>query len=157
MINDNYAAKLRDPRWQKKRLEIMNRDEWCCQLCFDDESTLVVHHRLYLPNKEPWEYPDELLITLCEDCHNRETDYIDIACGYVVDSLKRHFLSNDIERLAEGIFYLEPLHQADVVADAYARAFTDKDIQRFLVGIILSELGKQANKNTSRRLNNAQR
>ena len=42
-----YAEKLKDPRWQKKRLEILERDAWVCQKCFDTKSTLHVHHRIY--------------------------------------------------------------------------------------------------------------
>lgn len=68
-----YAAKLKDPRWQKKRLEILNRDEWACRLCGDTENTLHVHHRYYLPKHEPWEYEDDALETLCMDCHQIET------------------------------------------------------------------------------------
>ena len=37
-----YSQKLKDPRWQKKRLQILERDEWNCQICHDNESTLVV-------------------------------------------------------------------------------------------------------------------
>lgn len=71
-----YAEKLKDPRWQKKRLEIMNRDRFACRGCGDEESHLNVHHCYYLPGKMPWEYPDCDLITLCEDCH------IDMAFRY---------------------------------------------------------------------------
>lgn len=67
-----YSQKLKDPRWQKKRLEIMQRDDWTCQRCYWTEDTLVVHHKTYLKGKNPWEYPDSLLITLCEDCHTVE-------------------------------------------------------------------------------------
>lgn len=66
-----YAEKLKDPRWQKKRLEIFNRDSFRCQLCDDDSSTLIVHHKKYLPKTEPWEYDINLLITLCEGCHKK--------------------------------------------------------------------------------------
>jgi hypothetical protein len=72
MSNKTYSEKLKDPRWQKKRLEILQRDEWICQNCGDDESTLHVHHKWYEPGNEPWDYPPEALITLCEDCHQRE-------------------------------------------------------------------------------------
>lgn len=64
-----YADKLKDPRWQKRRLEILQRDEWCCTFCKDKESTLHVHHQMYEKGKEPWEADDWVLITLCEDCH----------------------------------------------------------------------------------------
>jgi hypothetical protein len=62
-----YGEKLRDPRWQKVRLTIMNRDGFACKLCQDLKSTLNIHHLKY--EKEPWDCPPELLITLCEDCH----------------------------------------------------------------------------------------
>lgn len=69
-----YLAKLRDPRWQKKRLQIMQRDEFTCQKCFDSTTTLNVHHNFYQKNTEPWDYPDFALVTFCAECHKEETD-----------------------------------------------------------------------------------
>lgn len=63
-----YSEKLRDPRWQRKRLEILQRDNWTCIHCNSKDKPLQVHHVLYL-KINPWEYPDHLLQTLCEDCH----------------------------------------------------------------------------------------
>lgn len=62
-----YSEKLTDPRWQRKRLEILNRDNFSCQLCGSDKYTLHVHHKSY--NGDPWETANSELITLCEDCH----------------------------------------------------------------------------------------
>jgi hypothetical protein len=64
-----YAEKLKDPRWQKKRLEIMSRDKFTCQRCKDATSTLNVHHRYYEKSAMPWEYPDDALVTYCQKCH----------------------------------------------------------------------------------------
>lgn len=64
-----YAEKLKDPRWQKLRLKILERDNWTCRYCGDTETTLHVHHRHY-EGKEPWDTPEELLDTLCVDCHS---------------------------------------------------------------------------------------
>lgn len=67
-----WSAAFRDSRWQKKRLDVMNRDGWRCQSCGDyDGATLNVHHAFYEKNKAPWEYPDETLSTLCEACHTK--------------------------------------------------------------------------------------
>ena len=63
-----YSEKLKDPRWQKKRLLILERDGWSCQSCGDKESTLNVHHLWYEGN-DPWDAPEESLLTLCEPCH----------------------------------------------------------------------------------------
>jgi hypothetical protein len=65
-----YSDKLKDPRWQKKRLEIFERDGWKCMACGEKDKTLHIHHIFYLPKKEPWEIPNGFLITFCEDCHN---------------------------------------------------------------------------------------
>lgn len=64
-----YSEKLQDPRWQKKRLEILERDKWACRACGEKEKTLHVHHIFYVPNTEPWDIPAGLLITFCKDCH----------------------------------------------------------------------------------------
>ena len=66
----NYSKKLQHPKWQKKRLRILERDCWTCQICKDTDSPLHVHHRWYEKNREPWDYPDEALTTLCEKCHD---------------------------------------------------------------------------------------
>ncbi len=62
-----YLRKLSDPRWQKKRLKILERDKWTCKKCGDTETELHVHHLEY--HKDPWNTPDKLLITLCAHCH----------------------------------------------------------------------------------------
>lgn len=70
----NYSEKLKSPKWQKKRLEILKRDEFSCQLCGDEESTLHVHHIGY--SSDPIKTPNELLITLCESCHSEEEELL---------------------------------------------------------------------------------
>lgn len=64
----DYAEKLKDPRWQKKRLKIFERDEWKCLCCGDSKETLHVHHLTYSKG-DPWKAPDNQLETLCETCH----------------------------------------------------------------------------------------
>lgn len=66
-----YAKKLLDPRWQRKRLEIMQRDDFACRDCSGRNATLHVHHNYYTYGKQPWEYPDSALVTLCDGCHEK--------------------------------------------------------------------------------------
>lgn len=66
---DSYMEKLRDPRWQKRRLEILSRDEFRCRICGAEQATLNVHHIEYTA-AEPWDEPPENLVTLCEHCHS---------------------------------------------------------------------------------------
>lgn len=67
-----YSEQLRDPRWQRKRLEIMQRDGFACIACGSTIKTLNVHHIQYVAGHAPWEYPDSELHTLCQDCHADE-------------------------------------------------------------------------------------
>lgn len=64
-----YAKKLDDPRWLARRIEILQRDKLTCCDCGSTSKPIHVHHVIYHRGKQPWEYGDELLRTLCEDCH----------------------------------------------------------------------------------------
>ncbi len=82
-----YSEKLKDPRWQKKRLQILERDNFTCRYCEDTEKTLHVHHMIY--SKAPWLTDNEHLLTLCEDCHKEIEGEIDAS---------KHFLSHIINQ-----------------------------------------------------------
>lgn len=43
-MSTTYAEKLKDPRWQKKRLERMDKDQWTCRECGSTTTTLSVHN-----------------------------------------------------------------------------------------------------------------
>lgn len=62
-----YSEKLKDPRWQRKRLEIFARDNWTCLASGRTDLPLCVHHMRY--HGEPWDSPNEELETLCIDVH----------------------------------------------------------------------------------------
>jgi len=77
-----YKDKLQDPRWQQRRLEMMQKSRWRCSLCDDTESMLHVHHLEY--SGDPWEAEDHQMIVLCESCH--------AAAHSTNDELKRMFM-----------------------------------------------------------------
>jgi 5-methylcytosine-specific restriction endonuclease McrA len=78
-----YSEKLRDPRWQKLRLLIMQRDNFRCIFCGSETKNLQVHHILY-KKREPWDYPEWVYQTLCEDCHEERQELTD----KIVDGLR---------------------------------------------------------------------
>jgi 5-methylcytosine-specific restriction endonuclease McrA len=67
-----YQQLLRDPRWQKKRLEIFARDQWRCVECRATTKELQVHHKWYVAGARPWEVPMQALVTLCVTCHGKK-------------------------------------------------------------------------------------
>ena len=109
-----YSEKLTDPRWQKKRLLILERDGWRCIFCGDDKSSLQVHHILY-KKRDPWDYPDYLYQTLCKDCHKLRQELTD----KTVDALRIAIAKTPTERLtiaaqkicAEAMLEIEVEHE----------------------------------------------
>lgn len=68
-MNATYQKKLIHPKWQQKRLEIINRDNCTCRFCSDKNTQLDVHHKYYKPGAEPWEYDSSALVSVCRPCH----------------------------------------------------------------------------------------
>ena len=72
-MGKSYKKLLKDPRWQKKRLKVLERAGWACVRCGDDKTELHVHHTFY-DGRKPWKYPKWSLECLCKDCHEEEHD-----------------------------------------------------------------------------------
>lgn len=66
----NYKTDLKSGKWQKKRLEIMERDGFKCRACHG-KNDLTVHHLYYQPGLKPWEYDNEAMVTICNECHKQ--------------------------------------------------------------------------------------
>lgn len=127
----DYSELLKHPKWQKKRLEIMKRDEFKCRFCGNDEETLHVHHIKYNGGCKPWEYDNGLLITLCDKCHKSEHKWD--------DTLKEEDLYSILRRYGIPSFYIARIiHWLDPSrheSDTYIK-------QIFLVTLILEWLSK---------------
>lgn len=92
MNKTSYAQKLLDPRWQKKRLEVLDAADWACEVCGDAQTTLHVHHKQYIKGREPWEYDKDQLAALCKCCHDTTHGAHDILMDVVsrlpIDGMK---------------------------------------------------------------------
>lgn len=122
MRSNTYAEKLLDPRWQKLRLEVFQRDNFTCQACGDSTSTLHAHHVLYRPDSEgPWDYPIYLIETLCADCHKEEHESAKVARLSLASALAQNGfgLAYRIEQLSLALSYY-----------ACAKAFADQDVEQ---------------------------
>jgi hypothetical protein len=118
-----YSDKFKDPRWQKKRLEILERDEWMCCFCSCTEKTLHVHHRWYEKDTDPWDYPNKCLVTLCEECHEIETS-----------DLKEAYL--DLKRVTSHTLYAEEIfHLCEAIGDVGEENLTIEEMAIYLAMI----------------------
>ncbi len=133
MAKTTYFEKLKDPRWQKMRLKVLERDGFCCQHCGDDEHTLAVHHRYYEKGKDPWEYPMEALVTLCEECHTEERENRSQEEQKLLFALRRHFFFTDINELACAFYDIKLSSAPERVASAYAWAIRTPEAQKWLI------------------------
>ena len=80
----SYSELLKDPRWQRRRLRVLERADFTCERCSDADSTLHAHHKRYVKGMLPWEYEDALLECLCESCHDlahAEQEQLDLIVG----------------------------------------------------------------------------
>jgi hypothetical protein len=113
-----YLQKLKDPRWQKMRLKILERDKWTCQNCGETEDTLHVHHLTYRNGAEPWDYPEDQLQTLCEGCHEEESQYRAEEEALLLEVLRGRITHNDLNLLAHAFsrLYHNPLQNTDIVS-----------------------------------------
>ena len=65
----DYSEQLQDPRWKRRRYEILVRDKHACKICGYLGPHVNVHHIEY--SGMAWDAPDDALITLCRNCHRK--------------------------------------------------------------------------------------
>jgi hypothetical protein len=131
-LNDykTYSGKLKDPRWQKMRLKIMQRDRFCCKICLYNDKPLNVHHIAYDYSCEPWEVDENLLITLCEECHkNEEKDLKQLHYNLLSLFRKNGFLAHEIHKIVHVMKYLDKeLLEMPFTFDIIEYIFKNRDI-----------------------------
>jgi hypothetical protein len=131
--SEAYLEKLKDPRWQKKRLRVLERDDWACRRCADTTQTLHVHHRVYVAGADPWDYSDAHLVTLCETCHAMESARRPEAEAELLDALRQKFFWDDIKALAGGFSSVTGAFPPVVVAEALTWMLSDPELLAWVV------------------------
>ena len=95
-----YAERLRHPKWQRRRLEVMRRDGFRCLQCGDEESELHVHHKSYISGRMPWDYPLGNFETLCWRCHDLVLKDVQTLQAQLLDEIAELGLPQDPAKLA---------------------------------------------------------
>lgn len=145
--NPDYKKRLLDPRWQKMRLEILNRDEFTCQSCGDSESTLHVHHRYYISGNMPWEYSPKALITLCYSCHDMETQELNNSKQRLIRALSHWgFSFTEFDRISEALENSEPYHCPEPSSSILAFAISNPDCRKMVSDMFWNDCAIAANK-----------
>lgn len=98
-----YAEKLKSPEWIERKNKILARDLYRCQNCGKNNRILEVHHLDYLGDNEPWEYPDDMLLALCYECHRKERGREDLEKNLATSFKMQGFLCDDLLALSSAI------------------------------------------------------
>ncbi len=109
---DSYSEELESVEWRQKRLEIIKRDGYECSFCGQKVRKghpLQVHHLYYVLTNKAWEYPNDALITLCEDCHH-DLHAEESVPVYTDNSLKKRMEYTPCKRCDGKGFLKEYLH-----------------------------------------------
>ena len=115
-----YSEQLRDPRWQRKRLETLNAAGWKCGQCHNDRRTLHVHHLLYR-KIAPWGYSLDELEVLCEPCHRKFHGFL---LGKGRFDRSRPYTRTEIKKELGGeVTGFLPMNKGHVVCGCFRRNF----------------------------------
>ena len=93
-MDKKTLRKYQHPRWQKLRLQILDREKFTCQACGRKDETLHVHHLMYYSGA-PWETPSKYLECLCKACHGARTEADSIAISRIRLRPTRDVISED--------------------------------------------------------------
>lgn len=64
-----YHEQIKHPLWQKKRLEVLELNNFTCSECSNETEELNVHHPFYKRGAMIWDYEAIELQCLCKTCH----------------------------------------------------------------------------------------
>ena len=98
-----YSEKLQDPRWQRRRLDVLNLRNWTCEDCASTDKPIQVHHYHYIRGRDPWQYRDDELRVCCRDCHE-ERQGIEDAIRTALSVIFRAVPNRRLPKFAQSIF-----------------------------------------------------
>lgn len=132
----SYADQIKHPKWQKRRLEMLDEASFTCSACGATEKTLHVHHKRYVKGRQIWEYSDTELEVLCEDCHGVAHDLKDRLARVLLGK----FMGEPAEQFTYGLLcgFLQPF--GEVKEEDWVFAL-QHHTPSFEVGYFLAALG----------------
>lgn len=80
-IKEKYKGQLKHPKWRQLTEKLKARTGYRCEICgmaserTEDKKAneyvreLDTHHVFYIYGRDLWDYPENMLKVLCDDCH----------------------------------------------------------------------------------------
>ena len=95
MNEQEYAEKLKSPRWQETKKRVNNYSPGRCENCGDRTNSPQVHHEEYFGD-HPSDTPDDFLKSICPACHYEE-HWIKRIRAYSAEKKRLYLLGVDID------------------------------------------------------------
>lgn len=136
-MEKDFAETYDTVEWSKKRLHVLQRDDWKCQLCGKPGNQ--VHHRNYrnCSDNKCFNCPEEDLITLCDECHAtlHAIKSESLKCGFFDEDHTIKLESNNMVSTSKG-FYQSCKRTYKV---------TDNEVRQMYVHKMIADFLKQGN------------
>lgn len=90
-MNNDFFQSYQTAEWQRLKNKVLERDNYTCQICGENQGLMQVHHITYKRcGGKAYNAPMGDLITLCEDCHNHDdgdhkhfyNGKVSLSCGF---------------------------------------------------------------------------
>ena len=111
-----YSDRLKDPRWQRRRLEAMQAANFSCEDCGRRDQELQIHHTAYIRDANPWEYGAEHIMCVCSVCHQTRQKFEDtfrLALGETTRFLKPAQLEAEVWTILRDVRFRETQRLAE--------------------------------------------
>jgi len=127
-------------QWELLQLKICERDDWTCVNCGQSDCYLYIHFKIFEPNKKPWEYPEDSLVSLCEDCFAEERKLLGIALNCLSEAARSKFLAVQIDSIASSLFSMKLPDDSEVVGEAISFWLRTPKLVEFMIEIYSRKL-----------------
>lgn len=72
-MNNDFLMSYQTAEWQRLKYQVLERDNFTCQICGEKYGLMQVHHITYAHCRgKAYNAPMADLITLCEECHRHD-------------------------------------------------------------------------------------
>lgn len=143
-LQKQYSDKFLNPKWQKFRLAIFERDGFMCVRCDDNKSTLHAHHTYYEDfGRDPWDYDEDCVITLCEECHSQEHKYLKQVNKQLLNTISSTGISWENKVCLAAAFEMLPKKLPVDFWDVMMAVFLDDSFYKNAQQIYYNDTGKK--------------
>jgi hypothetical protein len=122
-------------QWQLLQMKICQRDNWACVNCGQSDCYLHIHFKNVESGKKPWEYPEDALVSLCEDCLAEERKLLGTALNSLSEAARSKFLASQIHDIACSMSLMKLPADPETISAAISLWLKTPKLIEFMINI----------------------